>query len=64
MNPPSSLLKSKLSFAFCLLHAGFLLGLIFNPEAMEEIFFRNVGFLSADYAGLYFRRQNPSQPLL
>jgi hypothetical protein len=29
--------------AGCLLHAGFLLGLLFSPDDGEDMFFRNVG---------------------
>jgi hypothetical protein len=64
MNPSYSVLKSKPSIAFCLLHAGFLFGLIFNPEVMGKIVSRNVSCLSAGYAELYSRRQNSSQPLV
>jgi hypothetical protein len=48
-SPPSS-------FAFCLLHAGFLLGLFFNPEDGSDMFLRNVSRLSANYTSLYYRR--------
>jgi hypothetical protein len=36
MSPPE--LKSKENFAFCLLYAGFLLGLLFNSEDEGDIF--------------------------
>jgi hypothetical protein len=39
-------------------HAGMLLGLYFDPEDRGSMFFRNVSWLSADYAALY-----PSKPL-
>jgi hypothetical protein len=55
MAPPSSVLKGKLSkkppqsrqqaeqiSACCLLHAGFLLGLLLNPEDGTDMFLRNV----------------------
>jgi hypothetical protein len=35
--------SKKQSFAYCLLHAGFLLGLFFDPEDRLNIFFRNAG---------------------
>jgi hypothetical protein len=41
-------------------HAGFLLGLFFDPEDGNEMFFRKVGCLSTDYIGLYPRRQYAS----
>jgi hypothetical protein len=43
MSPPSSGLKSKPSFACHLLHAGFLLGVFFNPEDGGNMFLSNVG---------------------
>jgi hypothetical protein len=39
-----------------LLHAGFFLGLFFEPEDGGYMFIRNVGLLSADYTALYRRR--------
>jgi hypothetical protein len=39
--------------ACCLLHAGFLLGLLFNPEDGGDILLRNFGWLSKDYTALY-----------
>jgi hypothetical protein len=43
---------AKKSRAFYQLQAGFLLGLFFNPEDGDEIFLRNVGWLSTDYTKL------------
>jgi hypothetical protein len=43
---------------YYLLHAGFLSGLLFDPEDGGDIFLRNVGWLSTDYMALYPRRQN------
>jgi hypothetical protein len=43
--------------ASCLLHSGFLLGLLFYPDDGGDMFLRNVGRLSADYRTLYPRRQ-------
>jgi hypothetical protein len=37
-------------------HAGFLLGLFFDPEHGGDMFLRNVGCLSMDYTKLYPRR--------
>jgi hypothetical protein len=34
-------------------HAAFLFGLFFDPEDGEDIFLRNVGWLSMDYAALH-----------
>jgi hypothetical protein len=38
------------------LHAGFLLGLFFDPEDGDDMFLRNFRRLSADYTALYPRR--------
>jgi hypothetical protein len=52
--PPSAVL------CYCVLYgpdfSGFLLGLIFDTEGGGEMFLRNVGSLSTDYAPLYPRR--------
>jgi hypothetical protein len=37
-------------------HAGFLLGLFFDPEDGSDMFLRNVGRLSTDYMALYPKR--------
>jgi hypothetical protein len=37
-------------------HAGFLLGLFFDPEDGGNTFLRNVGSFSMDYMELYPRR--------
>jgi hypothetical protein len=62
MSPPSYGSKNKLSkkTACYLLHAGFLLGLCFDPEDGGDMFLWNVCWLSMDYAVLYTRRQNYS----
>jgi hypothetical protein len=41
-------------------HAGFLLGLVFDPEDGGDMLMRNVGCLSTDYTALYPRKQNSS----
>jgi hypothetical protein len=43
--------------AYCLIHPGLSLGLLFNPEYGEDIFLRNVGWLAPDYTVSYPRRQ-------
>jgi hypothetical protein len=42
------------------LHAGFLLGILFDPEGGSRMFLQNFGLLSPDYTALYPRRQNSS----
>jgi hypothetical protein len=53
-------LQHKCNFYFrsaCYLpDAGFLLGVIFDPEDGGDIFLRNIGWLSTDYMALYPRR--------
>jgi hypothetical protein len=49
------LLKAKQKSACYLLHAGFLLGLFFDPED-RDMFPRNVDCLSTDLMALYHRR--------
>jgi hypothetical protein len=39
-----------------MLHAGFLLGLIFDPEDGGDIFLQNIHSLSTVYTALYSRR--------
>jgi hypothetical protein len=41
------------------LHAGFLLGLLFNSEDEGNMFLQNGGWLSMDYTALQPRRQIP-----
>jgi hypothetical protein len=70
MSPPPSGLNSKPSkdpsmnqiaeISYYLLHAVFLLGLLFNPEDEGGTFFRNVCSLSTNHMALYPRRQNHS----
>jgi hypothetical protein len=43
---------------FYLLHAGFLLGIFFDPEDGCAMFLSNTDQLSTDYTVLYPRRQN------
>jgi hypothetical protein len=40
---PCSPVKVNLRFGCCLLHAGSLLGLLFNSEDGGDIFLRNIG---------------------
>jgi hypothetical protein len=42
-------------FTCCLLRAGFLLGLYFDPEDGRDMFLRFIGRLSLDKAALYPR---------
>jgi hypothetical protein len=49
--------------ACCLLHAGFLLGLLYSPEDRGDVFLPNIGWLSTDYSALYPRRHNSSVQL-
>jgi hypothetical protein len=42
-------------------HAGFFLGLFFDPEDGGDMFLRNVGLLSTDYTALYPRGQKSSE---
>jgi hypothetical protein len=45
--------QSKLhNIPYCQLHAGFLLGLLFNPEDGGNMFLQNAGSLSVDYTVL------------
>jgi hypothetical protein len=44
--------------SFSIYRAGFLFGLFFDAEDGRNMFLRNVGWLSADYAALYPRRHN------
>jgi hypothetical protein len=41
-------------------HAGFLIGLHFDPEDGGDMFLRNVGWLSTDYTALYPISSNPN----
>jgi hypothetical protein len=43
-----------------MLHAGFLLGVFFDPEDGGDMFLRNFGLLPTDYMALYHRGQNSS----
>jgi hypothetical protein len=47
---------SEQSSVCYMLHAGFLLGLFFDPEDGSDMFLRKVGRLSTDYMTLYSRR--------
>jgi hypothetical protein len=52
--------RKKPICASYVLHAGFLLGLFFDPDKGGEVFLRNFGPLSTDYTALYPIRQNYS----
>jgi hypothetical protein len=52
------------SSACYLLLAGFLFGLYFYPDDRNDVFLRNVSWLSADYSKSYPRRYNSSHPSL
>jgi hypothetical protein len=43
-----------------LLHAGFLLGLFFDPENGGDMFLRSASWPSTDYTAVYSIRQNSS----
>jgi hypothetical protein len=47
---------SHLRLACCLIHAGFLLVLFFDPEDGGDMFLRIIDYLSTDYTALYPRR--------
>jgi hypothetical protein len=47
----------------CLLQAGFLLILLYNPEDDTDMFLQNIGWLSLGYKALYPRIWNSSTPL-
>jgi hypothetical protein len=44
---------SIFSSAYYVLHAGFSLGLLFDPAAGNDILFRNAGWISTGYTALY-----------
>jgi hypothetical protein len=48
--------KHEACVSCCVLPAGFLLGVFFNPEYRGYTFLRHFGFLSTDYTTLYPRR--------
>jgi hypothetical protein len=48
-------IESQLKFP-CLINAGFLFGLVFNPEYGGDTFLQNVRWLSTDYMPLYPRK--------
>jgi hypothetical protein len=43
----------RASSVCCLIQAGFLLGLLFDPEDGSDMFLRNVDRISPDYMTLY-----------
>jgi hypothetical protein len=61
MSSLSSGLKiSQASRACCILHAGFLFGLIFSLEDEGDMFLHNTGGLSMDYTVIYLRSHDSS----
>jgi hypothetical protein len=50
--------RRRVSSACSLLHAGFLLGLLIDPEDGGDIFLRNIDFPLPDYMALYSRREH------
>jgi hypothetical protein len=61
MLPPTSRSKNKPSSASYLLHASFLLGLLFDLQDGADMFLQNTGWLSVNYMALYPRKQNSSK---
>jgi hypothetical protein len=57
-NKPSKKPEQTPVLSIIFFHAGFLLGLFYNPEDEADMFLRNVGWLPTDYKALYPRRQN------
>jgi hypothetical protein len=47
-----------MTLKICRIHAGLLLGLLFDPEDGSDMLSRNVGRLSQDCTALYPRRHN------
>jgi hypothetical protein len=50
--------EPEMSLLATIFHTGFLLGLFFGPEDGDDMFLRNVVWLSTDYTALYRRRRN------
>jgi hypothetical protein len=48
--------RSKKPAWLCLLHAGFVLGLLFISESRRSMFLRNVGWFSSECTALNYRR--------
>jgi hypothetical protein len=58
LHPSSGLmnvLSKKPSLLYCMLHGGFLLGLLFSAQDGGNMFFQDIIWLSADYTALYPR---------
>jgi hypothetical protein len=56
--------RNRIALRATCFHAGFLLGLFFDPEDGCDMLLRNFGWLSAHYTAVYPRRQNSSYPPL
>jgi hypothetical protein len=52
----TSMKQTASNAACCLLHAGFLLGLLFSPYDGGDMLLQNAGLLSPGYMALYSRK--------
>jgi hypothetical protein len=49
-------MKQAAHSAFCVVHAGFLSGLFFDPEDWGDMFLQNISWYSWDYMESYAKR--------